>query len=157
MADTLEGRCSCGEVRYGMVGPPLIVHACHCSECQRLTGSAFALNALIESERVKLMSGELEPVPVTGASGRDQTVFRCRRCRVALWSHYPGAGSRICFVRVGTLEDPARLPPDIHIYTSSKLPWLALPESAPAVAEYYDMKTTWPPDSLERLTKLRNG
>lgn len=155
MAETFDGRCSCGEVRYRMTGPPLIVHACHCTQCQRLTGGAFALNAVIESERVELLAAEPEAVAVTGASGRDQTILRCPRCRVALWSHYPGAGTKISFVRVGTLEEAGRLPPDIHIFTSSKLAWLDLPRGAPAVAEYYDLKKTWPPESLERLTRLR--
>ena len=154
MADTLEGRCSCGEVRFRMTGSPLIVHACHCTECQHLTGSAFALNALIETDRVELLTGEPEKAPVAGASGRDQAIFRCPHCHVALWSHYPAVGTKISFVRVGTLDEAGRLPPDIHIYTSTKLPWLEHLQGAPEVAEFYDMKEAWPPESLERLTRL---
>src|SRR5690606_3327408 len=118
MADPelFEGRCTCGEIRFRM-GRPLFVHACHCSECQRLSGSAFALNALIEADRVETLAGLPEPVPVTGTSGRPQTLLRCPRCRVALWSHYPAMGAKLSFVRVGTLNEPSRLPPDIHIYT----------------------------------------
>jgi hypothetical protein len=151
------GGCACGAVRYRMEGPPLVVHACHCSQCQTLTGTAFALNAVIETDRVVLLSGEPEPHPVTGASGKPQTILRCPRCKVALWSHYPQAGERIAFVRAGTLDDPARVPPDIHIYTSTKLPWLPLPEGARAVPEFYSPAEVWQRESLERWRKAMAG
>jgi len=147
---SLEGRCTCGAVRYRMNAPPLFVHACHCTECQRLSGAAFALNALVETQRVELLDGAPEPAPVAGTSGRRQTILRCPRCRVALWSHYPRAGDRIAFIRVGTLDEPFRLPPDIHIYTSSKLPWVQLPAGAKAVAELYSPPDLWPAESLRR-------
>jgi hypothetical protein len=155
--EMLEGGCACGAVRYRMGGPPLIVHACHCSQCQTLSGTAFALNAVIEADRVALLSGELEPTQVTGASGKPQTILRCRQCKTALWSHYPQAGERIAFVRVGTLDDPALVPPDIHIFTSTKLPWLALPEDARAVPEFYSPGEVWRPQSLERWRKAMAG
>ena len=151
-----EGRCTCGEVRYRMTAP-MIVHACHCTECQRLSGSAFALNALIEADRVELLSGEAEPVAVTGTSGKTQTIFRCPRCRVALWSHYPGAGPKVRFVRVGTLDEPGRIAPDVHIYTSTRLPWLELPAGIPAVAEFYSPAEIWPEASRERWRQLQDG
>ncbi len=153
----LEGRCSCGEVRYRLTSAPLIVHACHCTECQRLSGGAFAINALIEADRVELLSGEPEPVPVVGTSGKPQTIYRCPDCRVALWSHYPGGGPKLSFVRVGTLDEPSRLAPDIHIYTSTKLPWLALPTDVPAAAEYYSAKQVWRKESLERYRRLKEA
>jgi hypothetical protein len=149
-----EGRCTCGEVRYRM-SRPMFVHACHCTECQRLSGSAFALNALIEADRVETLSGEPEPVPVTGTSGKAQTIYRCPRCRVALWSTYPGAGPKIRFVRVGTLDEPGRLTPDIHIYTSTRLPWLELPAGTPAVPEFYSPKEVWPAATQERWQRLK--
>jgi hypothetical protein len=152
-----DGGCACGSVRYRMEGPPLIVHACHCSQCQTLSGAAFALNAVIEADRVALLSGEPEPTPVTGASGKPQTLLRCPQCKVALWSHYPQAGERIAFVRVGTLDDPARVPPDIHIYTSTKLPWLKLPEGARSVPEFYSPAEMWSPESRERWRKAMAG
>jgi hypothetical protein len=150
----LEGGCACRAVRYRLLSHPLIVHACHCTECQRLTGTAFALNALIESDRVETLSGQPHAVPVTGTSGKPQTIFRCPTCAVALWSHYPGAGTKLAFVRVGTLDEPAQLPPDIHIFTSTKLPWLELPAAARAVPEYYSAREVWPAESLERRTRL---
>jgi hypothetical protein len=155
--ESFEGRCACGDVRYRLKTAPMFVHACHCSECQRLTGSAFALNALIEADRVDTLSGDPEPVAVTGTSGKLQTIFRCRRCRVALWSIYPGSGPKVRFVRVGTLEEPARLAPDIHIFTSTRLPWLALPDGVPAVPDYYTPKTTWPAATRERWRRLKEG
>ena len=149
-----EGGCACRAVRYRLLSAPLIVHACHCTQCRRLTGSAFAVNALIETERLEILAGEAEPVPVLGASGRPQAIYRCPGCQVALWSHYPGAGTKIAFVRAGTLDEPERLPPDIHIYTSTKLPWLPLPEGARAVPEYYSAREVWPAASLARRERL---
>jgi hypothetical protein len=148
--DSFEGRCACGEIRFRMTAAPLVVHACHCTECQRLSGAAFALNAMVETDRVELLAGAPEPVPVTGTSGKAQTILRCPSCRVALWSHYPRAAEKIAFVRIGTLDAPSRLPPDIHIFTSTKLPWLELPEGARSVPELYSPREEWPADSLRR-------
>ncbi|HEX8240997.1 MAG TPA: GFA family protein [Allosphingosinicella sp.] len=155
--DSFEGGCDCRAVRYRLRSPPLIVHACHCTQCRRLTGAAFAVNALIETDRLEILAGEARPVPVVGASGKPQTIFRCPGCQVALWSHYPGGGTKLAFVRVGTLDEAQRLPPDIHIYTSTRLPWLRLPEDARAVPEFYSAKAIWPPDSLERFARLTAG
>lgn len=151
----LAGRCACGEVRYRMKKAPMIVHACHCTECQRLSGGAFAINALVETAKVELLSGRLEPVPIKGTSGKLQTILRCPNCEVALWSHYPGAGPRIAFVRVGTLEEPGRLPPDIHIHISTRLPWLELPPGTRAVEEFYSPAEVWPAESRDRFRKAR--
>jgi hypothetical protein len=138
-----------------MLKRPLVVHCCHCSWCQRESGSAFALNAVIESDEVVLLSGAPEPVQTPTASGAGQRIVRCPTCRVALWSHYAGGGEAVRFVRVGTLDEPARLPPDVHIYTMSKLPWLTLPADVPAVPEYYDRQAILRPESLERMAALR--
>jgi hypothetical protein len=154
--EVLEGRCTCGQVRYRVSGRPLFVHCCHCRWCQRETGSAFALNALFESDRVELLQGSVEAVDTPSASGKGQQIVRCPRCRVALWSHYAGAGEAVSFLRVGTLDEPDRLPPDIHIFTESKQPWLALPEGVPSVPEYYSLKEYWPPESIERLQAAKN-
>jgi hypothetical protein len=147
---TLEGRCTCGAVRYRMTSRPLFVHACHCTWCQRETGSPFAHNAMIESDRVALLAGNPEAVMTPSASGKGQRIMRCPTCRVAVWSHYAGSGDLVSFVRVGTLDDPSRLPPDIHIFTSTKQRWLALPPGTPAVPEYYRSADRWPAESLAR-------
>lgn len=150
----LDGGCDCRAVRYRLTGPPLFVHCCHCRWCQRESGSAFALNAMIEADRVLLLAGAPDIVDTPSASGRGQKFFRCPKCRIALWSNYAGAGPAVHFVRVGTLDEPDRLPPDIHIFTSSKQPWVMLPPDTPAVPEYYDREKYWPRASLERRAAL---
>jgi hypothetical protein len=150
----LEGGCDCRTVRYRMETAPLFVHCCHCRWCQRETGSAFALNAMIETDRVKLTAGEPEVVDTPSASGKGQQIARCPRCRIALWSHYGGGGRLVAFVRVGTLDEPDALPPDIHIFTTTKQPWVVLPEGATAVPEFYDRKRHWPAESLARREAL---
>ena len=151
-----EGRCTCGAVQYRMTRGPLFVHCCHCRWCQRETGSAFALNALIEAEHVELLAGVPELVDTPTHSGKGQKIARCPCCRVAVWSHYAGAGDKVCFVRVGTLLEPDRLPPDIHIYTTSRQPWVVLPEGARAVPEYYRASEEWPAESLARRAALKS-
>ncbi len=155
MIDIREGRCACGAVRYRLHGAPMFVHCCHCTDCQRETGSAFAINALYEADRIELLAGTTEAVATPSASGQGQTIHRCPACHVALWSHYAGAGEAVTFVRAGTLEEVATLAPDIHIYTRSKLPWVVLPESVPAVEEYYSPKAMWPAESQARWKAAR--
>jgi hypothetical protein len=153
--DMLEGGCDCKLVRYRLTVSPLFVHCCHCRWCQRETGSAFALNALIEAFEVLTLCGEVEVIDTPSASGKGQRIARCPRCRIALWSNYAGAGELMRFVRVGTLDDPDRCPPDIHIFTASKQPWVQLPPHMPAVPEYYRAADFWPQSSLERRARLR--
>jgi hypothetical protein len=148
-----EGGCTCTAVRYRMSRAPLFVHCCHCRWCQRETGTAFALNGLVEASEVSLLQGEVEIIDTPSNSGRGQRISRCPHCRVALWSNYSGAGEAIHFVRVGTLDNPDAFPPDIHIFTSSKQPWVNLEGGAPVVPEYYDWKEHWPEASVERYRK----
>jgi hypothetical protein len=150
----LEGGCTCRAVRYRMLTRPLFVHCCHCRWCQRETGASFALNAMIEADRMMLLQGELDIVVTPSNSGKGQKISRCPRCRIAVWSNYAGAGDAVHFVRVGTLDEPDRLPPDIHIFTASKQPWVVLPAGMPAVPEYYDRNAYWPKESLERRARL---
>jgi len=150
----VEGGCTCRSVRYRMTAKPLFVHCCHCTWCQRETGTAFALNAMIEADRVELLQGDVEVVNTPSNSGKGQKISRCPKCRIALWSNYSGAGGAVRFVRVGTLDEPGRFPPDIHIFTSTKQPWVVLPAGTPAVAEYYKASEYWPKESLERRAAL---
>jgi hypothetical protein len=150
----LEGGCTCRAVRYRMETAPLIVHCCHCRWCQRETGASFALNAMIETDRVTLLAGAPEPVLTPSESGKGQTIVRCPVCRIAVWSHYAGGGPAVAFVRVGTLDQPDHLPPDIHIFTTSKQPWVVLPAGARAVPEYYRASEVWSADSLARRAAL---
>ena len=149
-----EGGCTCRFVRYRMSSKPLFAHCCHCTWCQRETGSAFALNAMIEAGRVALLQGEVEVIHTPSLSGKGQKISRCPKCRIALWSNYAGAGDAVRFVRVGTLDEPGRFPPDIHIFTSSKQPWVVLPEGAAAVPEFYRISERWPQESLARRAAL---
>lgn len=154
MSEAFEGGCDCREVRYRMTSTPLFVNCCHCRWCQRESGAAFALNAMIESSRLELLAGKPEMVDTPSNSGKGQKIARCPNCRIALWSHYAGAGQAVSFVRVGTLDDPDRFPPDIHIFTASKQPWVVLPPGARAVEQYYDRNAEWPAESLARREAL---
>ncbi|MGH8128060.1 MAG: GFA family protein [Gammaproteobacteria bacterium] len=153
-AQTFDGGCTCGAVRYRMTSPPMFVHCCHCRWCQRETGTAFALNAMIEADRVTLLQGTPDIANTPSLSGKGQKIARCPTCRIALWSNYAGAGDALRFIRVGTLDEPDRVPPDIHIFTASKQPWVVLPPDTPAVEEFYDRRQYWPSESLERRRAL---
>lgn len=154
--ETHEGGCTCGHVRYVAHANPLIVHCCHCRWCQRQTGASFALNALYETERLELIQGEVDEVKVDSPSGKGQVIARCPKCRVAVWSNYymGGLKGRVRFLRVGSLDNPDRLPPDVHIYTSTKQAWVVLPPEAHVVEEFYDIESTYSAESLKRREAL---
>jgi hypothetical protein len=149
-----EGGCTCGHVRYTVNIKPLIVHCCHCRWCQRETGSAFVLNALIENPYLQCTQGEISVIKTPTLSGRGQKIARCPQCHVALWSHYSW-NAKILFLRVGTLDNPDLMPPDIHIYTQSKQPWVVLPEGVLFKLKFYSVKSVWPEESLRRIAALK--
>lgn len=149
MRKKLDGGCTCGAVRYRLTSDPMFVHCCHCRDCQRQTGSAFVVNAIIETARIKLVKGTPKPITLPTESGRPHDVYRCAKCETALWSDY-GRRLVMSFVRVGTLDDPAAVPPDVHIFTRSKLPWVGLPKKARAYKIYYNMEKEWPAESWAR-------
>ncbi|MFO0993864.1 MAG: GFA family protein [Hyphomicrobiales bacterium] len=156
-AQHYDGYCTCKTVRYRMTSRPLFVHCCHCRWCQRESGAAFALNAMIEADRVLLMAGEPELVMTPSESGKGQKIARCPTCRVALWSNYAGSGDKVRFVRVGTLAEPDSMPPDVHIFTASKQPWVRLDPAIPAFPEFYQRSKLWPADSLRRREVVMAG
>jgi hypothetical protein len=155
MSKPLEGGCACGAVRYRLTSDPLFIHCCHCLNCQRQTGSAFVINLLIETDRVELLEGDPQPVPVPRSGGKKQKIWRCPICQIAVFSQY--TRRQVRFVRGGTLDDPGAVAPDVHIFTRSKLPWVTLPDSVPAFNTYYDTKKLWPAASLERLEALKTS
>lgn len=146
----MEGGCSCGQVRYRLNQRPMFVHCCHCLDCQKQTGGAFAINALIESEAVELLGRPTAVCEMPTESGRPHDIHRCPQCGVAVWSDYGRRGWMV-FVRVSTLDEPHAIEPDVHIFTRSRVPWVALPPGARAFEVYYETAREWPPDSLARL------
>ena len=147
-----EGGCACGALRYRLATEPMVIHCCHCLNCQRQTGSAFVINLLIEADRVEVLSGTPQQVDAPRDDGSAQRIFRCPRCQVAVFSEYGAPGVR--FVRGGTLDDPTDVTPDVHIYTRSKVGWVTLPEGTPAFDVYYDEKALWPAESLRRVAAV---
>ncbi len=151
----LEGGCACGEIRYRLTNEPMIVHACHCRDCQRLSGSAFALNLWIERKFVEASGGEPVAFPVPpGNSGKPHDVFACGGCGTHLWNKYHRAPGDTVLLCAGTLDDPAAIAPDVHIFTRSKLPWLELPGGVPAFDAFYRIDEVWRPQSLVRWRQL---
>ena len=156
----MEGGCACGAVRYRLEVQPLAVHCCHCRSCQRETGSAFALNALVETAHVDVTQGEPVAIDTPSDSGKGQQIVRCADCEVALWSHYGGMGERAAFVRVGTLDDPDACPPQVHIFTRSKQRWVVLPENAAAFEVFYsrnNLDELFGEEGAARWRALREG
>jgi hypothetical protein len=152
MSALREGGCACGEVRYRLASDPLIVHCCHCLNCQRQTGSAFVINLMIEASRMEIVAGAPQPVEAPRDDGSAQRIFRCPTCQVAVFSEY--GRTELRYVRAGTLDRPSDVTPDVHIFTRSKVGWISIPESAPAFEAYYDMKALWSATSLDRLNTV---
>lgn len=156
MGESREGGCSCGAVRYRLRREPMFVHCCHCRDCQRQTGTAFVLNALIETAEVEVLQGELARNQMPTESGRPHGIDRCAACGCAVWSEYGGI-AELRFVRVGTLDEPGLLSPNVHIYVRSKLPWVTLPPEVPAFEAYYHAKSLWSAESLARRRAVLSG
>lgn len=154
MDEIFDGQCFCGKVRYRMHGRPMFIHCCHCRDCQQQVGSAFAVNGLIETERLELVEGAPVAVAMRTDSGNAHDIYRCEACQSPLWSDY-GKRGWLLFVRMATLDRAAEFAPDVHIYTRSKLPWVALPEGARAYDEYYSTKAEWPAESIARRETAR--
>ena len=148
-----EGGCACGASRYKLTAAPLIVNACHCRDCQRLTGSAFVVNIWIERCFVEADHARLRSVMLTAGSGKAHEVFSCPECGTALWSKYHAAPGDTVLLRAGTLDDPTAIKPDVHIWTRSKQPWLPLPSGVPSFETFYKLAEFWPPESYARLRR----
>lgn len=151
----MNGQCTCGACRFRVTARPVVVHACHCTWCQRETGSAFAMNAVVETTAITLLAGEPVETRLPSASGKGQLVLRCGACGVTLWSHYSGSGRAMAFVRVGVLEPGHGLEPDVHIFTATRQPWVPLPEGARTFAEFYVPAEVWGPEGVARVTAAR--
>ena len=150
----LEGGCACGKVRYKLTAEPLIVNACHCRDCQRLTGTAFVVNIWIERRFVEADHSRLSSVMLTAGSGKPHEVFRCPDCGTTLWSKYHAAPGDTVLLRAGTLDRSETIRPDVHIFTRSKLPWVELPPGARVFEAFYRIDEVWSPESLARWRQL---
>jgi len=150
---SLEGGCACGAVRYKVTAAPLIVHACHCRDCQRITGSAFVTNIWIERKFVEVLSGTPKSFKLAAGSGKPHEVFFCERCGTYVWGKYYASPGDTVLLRVGTLDHPETIRPDVHIFTRSKAPWLELPKDARRFEAFYELKEVWSAESLERLRR----
>jgi len=148
------GGCACGQVRYRMERTPIFVNNCHCTLCQKQTGSTSVVNAFVEADALTLLSGELSEHVVKSGSGGDHIICRCKTCGTALWSFYPRLGRLGAGVRVGTLDDAAALKPDAIIFTQFKLPWVALPDNVPHFETTYNPEQLLPPERFARLKAL---
>lgn len=137
---------------------PLIVQCCHCRWCQRETGAAFGLNAVIESDHVTHLEAEPDYISMLSASGTGQLIARCPICRIAVWSNYGGSmpsyGPYLRYIRFGTLDQPDYCPPNVHIFTACKQQWVVLPEGIPTFEELYEKNDVWSKESLERSEVL---
>ncbi len=152
---SLEGRCACGAIKYKLTASPMIVHACHCRDCQRLTGSGFVINIWIERKFVEPGGADPKSFRLAGGTGKPHDVFFCGACGTYLWSRYHGAPGDFLFVRAGTLDNPDAVTPDVHIFTRSKVPWLDLPPKVPAFKEFYKIDEVWSAESKERMRNAR--
>ncbi len=152
----IEGGCDCKAVRYRLLQSPMIVHCCHCRWCQPESGSAFALNAMLESDAVENLGIAPELINTPSASGAGQEIARCPHCKIAVWSHYAGAGRFAKFVRVGSLDQADLLPPDVHIFTASKQAWVQLSNTVPSFPEFYVRAELWSAESLQRRALLQD-
>ena len=147
----LTGRCTCGEIEFRLNDDPIIVNTCHCTWCQRETGSAFVINGVIEADRIEVTKGRPAAVGLPTASGGGQRVMRCATCQIALWSHYLGGSPSLAYVRMGTLDDTRGIVPDVHIYTSTKQSWVVLPGDVPAFEGFYRPSAVLSQARYERL------
>jgi hypothetical protein len=156
MTQSFPGSCFCGAVKYRMTAAPMFVHCCHCRDCQKQTGGAFVINALVEADRVEILEGAPVGITMPTESGKPHVCYRCPRCQTALWSTY-GGRHQIRFVRVPTLDQPHDIVPDVHIFTRSKVSWVTLPAGVRSFDVYYEAKKEWPEESLERRAKAMAG
>lgn len=146
-----KGRCACGNFQFQLAAPPLIVQCCHCKICQRDSGSAFLVHALIETSNIVMNKGRPQPVAFPSGYGKGHKVCRCPICKTALWNQYPEFGDTISYIRTGTLEEADQLTPQVHLHTAEKQSWVILPPDIPAASEHYNREEVWSKESLARL------
>lgn len=154
-----EGGCSCRKLRFRITADPLIVHARHCRQGQRVTGSAFVKNALIEKEKVEFLSGEIARFHFPDTY---HTAYFCRKCATFAWSECKSSRFEDCwFMRVGALDEPDHAPPNVHIFIESRQPWVVIPEEVPSIIDSTESRMfvrkaaliAWDPAEIRRVER----
>jgi hypothetical protein len=153
--EPLSGGCACGQVRYKVVGEPLFTHACHCSDCQRTTGSAFVLHTVIAKDDLEI-EGETKATTLPTGSGAGYDPHFCINCGTYIWCKYHFSAKGVIVIRSGTLDDTTLVEPQAHVFTRYKLPWMTLPTDVPVFEEFFDREKVYPKESFERWTELVN-
>jgi len=119
----VEGGCACGAVRYRLTKAPPFIYTCHCSDCQKLTTSAFTLSAPVARDTLEITQGTLKSwTRTTTESGRPTDQHVCANCGVRIYSEPPQAPDRVT-LRLGTLDDTSWLRPAAAIWMKSAQPW----------------------------------
>ena len=106
-----------------------MVYACHCTDCQKRSGSAFGLSVWVPRAAIEVTKGSPEARTTTSEGGRIQYIQQCGQCYTRLWTE-PKTRANIGIVRGGTLDDASWLRPVAHIWTRSAQPWFVFPEGA---------------------------
>ena len=133
MSDELKitGRCLCGAVRYSLTSQPLAVAACHCTQCRRQSGAAYSVNLIVRASTMETVGELVSWQDTETESGAPLSRDHCKTCGSPIRS-VPSASPKLIAVKAGTLDDPAPFAPAMHIWTDSKLPWVALPDGIPS-------------------------
>jgi hypothetical protein len=128
MAAPYGGQCLCGAVRYRVDAEPLGVYTCHCTDCQRRTGSAFAFTVVVRRAALQLLAGTTVRYFAELPDGRVKQGQMCAACGTRLWGDAKDAS--IVALTHGSLDQPTGLTPVAHLYTRSAQPWFPLPADA---------------------------
>jgi hypothetical protein len=126
----LTGGCQCGAVRYEIAAEPTTVYTCHCTDCQRQTGAAFALSMVVPRAAIRITVGtprEWQRPGAHTAGGTATACLLCGTCGTRLY-HLPSRKPEIAVVKPGTLDDTAWLDAVGHIWTKSAQPWIKIPD-----------------------------
>ena len=149
--EKLTGGCMCGQVKYQITEKPLFTQACHCKDCKVLTGSSYVVNSSI-LENTLIVEGEVSSAELKAGSGASCKTYFCAKCGTYVYADYDSAVKRLT-VRTKTLDSPEKFPPQVHIFTKDKDPWLNLSEDTVCFKEMYDPKKIWPEESLKRYSE----
>ena len=147
----IHGGCFCGSTRYRLETAPLFCYACHCTDCNKQTGSVYACFTSIENDHITSI-GALPPKITTAirSGGIIRHMASCGKCGTRLWAS--GDTTPVTAdIATGTLDLPELMEPDLHSYIESKISWAILPESAKTCRGPFDYRKHWPKSSLKRL------